>query len=404
MSVVEDYIRGTTLYVQGSYAKAEEALAPLAGGSLVVGRFARYYLGRCLLARAAGAAANGAADEVPRWVHRAAKLLGGRADLAGYLAGLYARHVDTTDHRPGLDEEDSVRLAAVAQARQGRPLEALSTLRRALRTHPQSAPLHLTAGMILAGQDRFGEAAQHFQRATQCDCACAEAYRYLGLCHAAAGRFGAALGLLKRALSIDPADLALIREALSTARAAGTTLALPSHVDGPREADLDRLAALVLGESDFVEAVLALPAGAVDAEIFGVLATVMGLVLADHGDYADMHYRQALLQRRLGRRDRALAHAERAVAINDGYVRARFLAGSLRVDAHPRAAAEHLRRAVSAGGDEADVHATLGMAYQRLGRIRAARRERERSIEINSNDTSAAEALARRAGGPNGGR
>ncbi|NLF29925.1 MAG: tetratricopeptide repeat protein [Planctomycetes bacterium] len=403
MSVVEDYIRGTDLLVRGSYIEAERVLAPIARGGGLVGRFGRYYLGRCLRAQGVAAAAAGAPAEAAAAVRRAAELLGGRADLAGYLAALYARHVDSA-HERAADEEEQARLRAIAQGRQGRAMEALSTLRTALCAHPQSAPLHLAAGMVLAAQDRFDEAAGQFQLATQCDCACAEAYRRLGHCRAAEGRFDEALGLIRRALSIDPGDLTLIRETLTAARAAGAAVVLPAEVGAPREEDLRRLAALVLGETDFVQALLALPAAAADGEIFGVLALVMDLVLAHHDDYADMHYRAALVQRRLGRREAALAHAERAVALNDGYVQARFLAGSLLVDCDPRAAAEHLRRAVSAGGDWADVHATLGAAYQRLGQSQDARREMARSLQINSNYTPAAEAMARPAGDRNGGR
>lgn len=385
MSVVEDYIRGTALYDQGSYAEAQEALAPIARGRGLLGRFGRYYLGRCLLARAVAAAATGALDDAGAAVRRVAELVGGRADLAGYLAGLYARHVEIAHDGPELDTEDRLRREAIALAREGRTNDALDALRTALDAQPQSAPLHLTAGMVLTWQDRLDEAAEQFHHATQCDCAYTEAYRCLGRCHAAAGRFDVAAGLLRRALSIDPGDLALVHEALAAARAAGVSLTLPVGVGTPREADLDRLAALVEAESDFVEALLALPAGAADGEIFAVLGSVMDVVLAHHAGYADMHYRQALLQRRLGRLDRALAHAERAVAINGGDVQARFLAGSLLVESDPTVAADHLRRAVSAGGQDAPG-------------------EMEYPGQIHGNDAPTAEASARPGGERNGGR
>ena len=398
MSVTDQYARGIALYQQGQYDQAIESLTAVAGGSDLSGRLGRYYLGRALRVAGFDAGRAGDLDGAVRFIRQAAEAIGPTAELTGYLANLYARTVVVPDRND--DPAEQVAAAAMEQYHAGRPTEALMTLQQGCRDHRQSASLHLSAGMILAGQDRLGEARRHFLRAIECDCSCPEAYRYLGLCDGSEGRFATALGYLQRALSLRPADLPLAREVLVMARAAAcegetVNLRLPDDVGTASERDLDRLAELIPVESDLIGAFLALPAGPADEEIFGVLSVVMDVVLTRHGDYADMQHRQALVHQRLGRDAKALRHARKAVAINGEYVQGRFLAGSLLLDADPTGAAEHLRRAVTAGGDYADVHATLGLAYQRLGQIDAARLEMRRSLEINENYAPAAEALQR---------
>jgi tetratricopeptide (TPR) repeat protein len=280
------------------------------------------------------------------------------------------------------------------------PLQALMALQDAIRRHRHSSRLHLVAGMILTGQDRLDDARRHFLRAAERDCSCYEAYRYLGLCDASQGKFAPAVSHLTRALSQRPADLSLARETLTVAKAAMAEglmvrTTFTDHVGATLESDLDRLAELILTENDFAVVPLGLPVSEADEEIFGVFSTVMDVVLARHGEYADMQHRQAMMQQRLGRPQRALTHVLKALAVNPTFVQARFLAGALLLDTDPTAAAEHLRRAVAAGGDYADVHATLGTAYERLGRTDAARVELRRSLEINNSYAPAAEALKR---------
>ena len=401
MTATDDYREGIACYKRGRYVLASDRLTAIAGGSDLLGRLGRYWLGRACRDAAMDSAAHGDLEGADQRIRRAAQLVGPHADLARYLGGLYGGRIAMRPAEPvASDSVAAIATEAQDLCRSGRKAEALMLLYQGIRTHGPQSQLHLPAGMILAGQDRIDEARRHFLKAAQYDCSCGQAHRYLGLCDVAEGAFRKAVGRMERALSLNPGDLALIRELLSIVRAAQADghdirLTAPADLSVPAVEDIQRLASVVLADSDWVSAFFDLPVSDADEEIFGLLSMVLDMVLAEHSDYADIHDRQSRVCGRLGMTDRAIVHARRAAEINPRYVGGRYHLGALLMAVDPPAAAEHLRGAVDAGGDYADIHATLGVIYERLGKVDDARRELARSLEINCDYAPAREALGR---------
>jgi len=403
-----DFARGIRLYRQGMYRQAKTELTNASATGGVLGRIARYYRGRACYEAAVGLARQGDLAGTQAYLGRSAGLLGRSSDLAVYLARAYGavgrrrRAEAKLNAAADLSHGDPNIVARLArtQARDGRTVEAMMTLRAALREHPDAAELHLQAGLVLSRQGRLSEAGEHFRRACECDCCSAPAHRYLGLCKAAEGRCAEAVGHLSRAHALRPHDIVCAYELASVARAAADRpydcpLRLQPIVTPSDSNSLRDLAEFVTAESDFVGAMLSLPPSEIDSELFSLLSAVMDLALEIHERYADLHYRQALILRRLDDHEGAAGHARRALEINGRYVQARILLGKLLVQTDPAAAIEQLTAAVTLGGDYADVHAELGGLYQAAGDTDKARRAWTRALEINHSFTKASDALRR---------
>jgi len=405
MSHADRYSRGVHLYHQGRYVEAEQVLSSAAGEGGLIGRLGRYYQGLASHQVGLALARRGRWPVAQDYLQRAIGLIGRQADLGGYLArvcvqaGRPERAEAKLEAATGPDSPPALKgQLALTQMRAGRREQAMLTLTEALRTHGDSASLHLQMGLALSRADRFPEAGGHFRRAIECDCACADAHYYLALCEAAEGRCAEAVRHMERAYALRPHDLMLTYQMATIARAAAeggrpVQLSLRSASTPPGQTHLQELADFVTRENDFLTAFLSLPPSEADEALFGLLSAVLTTALARHEGYADLHYQQSLLLVRLGRAEQAVRHAERALAINPDFVAARIQLGRLLADTDPPAAVGHLRRALSGGGDYADVHMMLGRLYHHLGRDADARRELRRALQINPNYTQADEAI-----------
>ncbi|MEE8384398.1 MAG: tetratricopeptide repeat protein, partial [Dehalococcoidia bacterium] len=231
----------------------------------------------------------------------------------------------------------------------------------------------------------------------------AEIRKNLGLALAAAGRARQAVEHLAIAQKLRPHDAyaaLLLSLAVKADQAAETTdgpLAVdpaPAEMAPADEAAIETLGDLLTKDPDFVEAFLSLPESEVDAEIFAMLAAVLGQALEKHPDYADLHHHCARVYGRLGRIESAITEESRAVEINPRYVQALIQLGRLYVQADRSGAAiQRLQAAIESGGDYPDVHFMLGELHRGEGRAPQACRAYRRALALNSDYTSARRAL-----------
>jgi len=161
------------------------------------------------------------------------------------------------------------------------------------------------------------------------------------------------------------------------------------------ESHIRQLAAYVRSEPDFIDALLALPPGACDEDLFCLAACVLQAALVDHDHYADLHHRASCVMARLGQLEPALAHAERAVEINPRYVQALVNLSRLceSMGLHEEAI-EHVETAIRCGADWPDVHCLAGELLSRHANPVLAREHLVRALELKDGYARATEALA----------
>lgn len=372
-SAPEEYARGVELYRQGRFAEAADCLAELHDASGAAGAVARFYRGMAHRAIGIKALKQGRFDLAESHLLLAAKTAGPDADLAKYLASVYAqsgRNRQCADQMELVaarrDRPSTARQLAQALWQAGRREEALMTLTAALRRFGDVAELHLQAGLFAAATESFAEARLSFAAAAEADCDSADAYRYLGLTCSALGDLPAAVRAFQRAFDLQPDNLLLAHELALAAKAAGSTgynvvLHLPEP--RPREAasEMCHMAGYVVAEPDFVESFLALPVSDVDTELFTTLGNIVSMALADHPDYADLRLLSSRIHHRLGQTDQAKAQARKALEINPRYALALVHLGQLLAgEGRAKEAVERLVRATQCGADWADVHYLIG--------------------------------------------
>jgi len=296
----EQYVRGMELYRHGRFEEAAAELAGVQDRSDPMGRVARFHAGMAWRNLGVEALAQGRFDRAEKHFRAAIDAVGPQADLAGYLAAVYAR-----THRYercaaqmkraidcGGDDAAARRRLAQAQWRTGRRPQAYMTLAEAVRRFGPQAHLHFQLGLFYAAQARYAEARDSMKRATDADCTNGRMHYYLALTAAAMGDAPAAVRSFQRAFALRPNDLMGAYQLALAARVAGragcrVVVRLPEPTAAPAPTGTRQLARYVAGEPDFVESFLALPASGIDSELFGLLAGVLEAALAEHPDYAD---------------------------------------------------------------------------------------------------------------------
>lgn len=405
------YAQGTALYEQGQYEQAATCLSTVAAGpDDATAKMARYYQGMSLRALGMAAMVEGRYDAAEGHLRQAAALLGPQADLAGYLASLYAQ---TGRFRQCARQQELVPIegdAAAANAQKlaqaqwqaGQREPAMMTLTDALLAVGPDARLHLQLGLFHAAREDFDQAVQCLSRAAESDCTSAKAHHWLGLAAAAAGNLRLAIRSLQRALQLRPTDVMLAYQLATAARVAAGAgcriiVQLPENlVLQPTTTLAQQLATFITNEKEFVEAFLALPPSPVDPQLFGTLASIVQVALAQNENYADLQYISAAVQKRLGNLEHAVGYALAAVKINPRYVAAHLILGELFDElARPEQALGHVCGAIQFGADYADVHCFAGKLLMKTARPAEARRHFQRALELNQNYTEAANGLKR---------
>ena len=405
---IRHYTRGMEYYCRRLHRQAVAELARLRTRNDPTEKMGRYYEGMSLRALGLEAMSKGDFQAAEAHFRSAIERIGPSADLADYLAAIYAcahrfdRCARQAERAAELRKDDPAtagRLAA-AQWQEGRKTEAIMTLRAAIRRFRQDGNLRVQMGLFQAAEGDLAAAQKSFRQAVQADCSNAEAHYYLALASQARQDVVEAARELQRALELRPADLTLAYQLAKTARAAGeqgARLVLRPAEMRPAggSSQLDQLARYVAAEGDFVEAFLALPESPIDGELFGLLNSVLEAATGEHPGYADLQFHRSRICRRLGRTEEAIDHARAAVAINPRYIKARIhLADLLAETGQTQGAVDQLRQAVSAGADWADVHCRIGKLLLAGGEPSGARRHLERAVQLNAGYAQAARALA----------
>jgi tetratricopeptide (TPR) repeat protein len=404
----ERYAKGVASYRSGRCKDAVELLEPVCGQDGMLGQMAGYYQAMARRALGIEALCEGRFDQAESFFRQAARVIGRNAELSGYLVTLYVRQgkygkcADEMSRVVDCGDGDVTawRKLAQAQWRDGRRQEARMTLAAALRKLGNLAELHVQDGLFWAAEEKFEEARQSLTSAVEADCACAEAHYYLALAAAAQGKVVDAVRSFQRAFELRRWDLVLAYQLAMAAGAAERdgcrlVLRLPDADARSEDSEVRQLAAYVAAEPEFLDACLALPDSSTDEQLFGMLAGVVQMALAAHGDYADLHYYLSRIFDRLGRLADAIEQAETAIGINPGYTRVLLYLSDLcaRSNRHAEAIG-HVEHAIACGADWPDVHCTAGELMLKLGMSAEARMYLQRALELNANYSRAAEALA----------
>ena len=408
MAREDHYAAGLSLYRQGRYEPALEQLSQAAEQDGLDCHLARFYQAMSHRGLGIEALRDGRFAEAETHLRHAAATIGRTADLANYLAAIYARTgrnaccakeaEKASELEPG--SPAAWRRLALAQWQAGQRPQAHMTLAEAMRKLGGVAELHLQAGLFHAAEGHADVARASLARAVEADCTLADAHYYLALAAASQGDAPSAVRSFQRTCELRPTDVMVAYQLAVAARAAEqggvrVALRLPETAAPSAGSEIRQLAQYVSREGEFIDAFLALPPSGMDEELFDLLAGVLRMAIDEHPDYADLHHRCSRVLHRLGRVPAAMEHAERAVQINGQYVAALKHVGELCTIAGRTAdAIEHLERAIAAGGDWADVHCMLAELLRQSDSRDGAERHLRRALTLNANYTRAAEALA----------
>lgn len=404
------YRLGMSAYNAKRYPEAIENLTPLASSHhRATGLLGRFYLGQAHYRLAIDLFDQGLFQNAASHFQAAARANPSGVGFARFLAACYVGtgRLDLAAHEFEVllrgdpdDAELRIRLA-LAQFKQGSPVEGMATLREGIRQQGTNAKLHYQLGVMLAAEDELAEAEQLFEKAIALDPSHAEAYERLGQCCSVNGRHERALHYLQRAHGLNPSNPRIALQLSLLARSMIEAGQEPAIRWGPvvsqpqlDHAAIDRLGEAITAEPDFVEAFLSLPASEVDEEVFSTLAATLEHALQKHPEFADLHYHCGAVYRRLGRNQDAIDHAERAVQINPRYVNALILLAQLYGQTDRWAAGlERLEQAVRAGGNCPDVHFLIGQLCQNGGQPDRARQAYQRALDLKQDYQAAREAL-----------
>jgi len=410
MSKRECYRLGMSAYHAGRYKQAIKLLAPLACDRQdPVALLSRFYLGQAHYRLAIRWFSEERFSDAQRHFQAAAAINNIGGGFAKYLAACYigtrqydlaARELESMLGSEPNNIELRIQLA-LAQHRQGNPIEAMAVLREGLCRTPRETRLHYQLGVMLAAEEDFAEAERSFEMAVAYDPLHAQGYERLAQIYSIYGRHARALEYLEKAHQLDPlnARLALQLSLLGkTQITAGrrTELAwqVPEDARDHDESALEQLSDAIANEPDFVEAFLALPESEVDIEVFSTLAVTIERALRNRPEFADLHYHCGAVYRRLGRQHDAIEHTERAVQINPKYINALILLAQLYGQTDQWAKGiERLEQAIQAGADYPDVHCLIGRLCQVGGQLDRARKAYRRALDLNRNYRAARDAL-----------
>jgi tetratricopeptide (TPR) repeat protein len=450
--------------------RPEEALSPLTVAVRAEPDQARllYYLGRAQFAhdRAAEAAASfaralaltegpQARKDTLRTIHlhlaEALRKLGKNDEAAAHFAAAERTSAEGADEaREGLNRylsdapevaPDSGKMPVLSMT-ESSPLAALSpAAKRALRDHvrPALARAYLNLGLMKVQAERYGPAAEMFEKAAAVDPDFPQVQSSLGVAYFNAGQFENATGPLSRALAATPGDLALRRllamawlntKAFDKAAALLETdrerLTNPSLqfayglalVKSDRAAEAERIfssllarngdsaeLSVLLGQAhaqqgDFDGAIAAftralnLKADVAEANAgLGVIywkqgrlpeaETALRAELAAHPGDVQSQQNLAVVLDAQQRPEEAIAFARSALKAKPDFADARYLLGKiLLAQGAAEEAALNLEAAARLSPDDANVHYQLARAYQKLGRAELAQKELEAYRQI----------------------
>jgi tetratricopeptide (TPR) repeat protein len=407
----DDYEAGMAAFNAGDYPQALAHLEQIADGNSLKGTLAAFYVGQAHL-RLGMQRFNdqqfAAAATHFRHAEQANPVPGG---LCRYLATCYsalgrtelaAAELEKAVNAEPNETDTRIRLALTAW-KTGQAKRAVEILEDGLARRGDHAELACQLGTILAAEERYEEAAAALRRALDDDPDHLRALVRLGLCYGMLGRTDDAIDALQRAQQRDPNNgmiayqLSLLHGRATTTRSRDPRASWrpPIVLDTDDTRAIERLAAMIEQDPEFVEAFLQLPESHVDGQLFAAVLRAIEKAIERRPAFADLRHHCSRVLARLGRVDQAIEQAERALAINNGYVQGLIqLAQLYQITDRAEIAVSRLRQALELGANYPDVHYNLGQLLQRLGRADEARSAYERALELNEHYAAARDALA----------
>jgi tetratricopeptide (TPR) repeat protein len=405
-----EYAAGMAAFSNGRYEEAIVHLKKVADGPRPEGALARFYVGQAHLRlgmkRFDQKRFAAAADHFRR-ATSVSPVAGG---LCRYLATCYVA-LNRPDRAAaelakavgaGPDHVETRVRHALATWKSGKPRQAEAILREGLASRPEEPELLYQLATLLGSEERYDEASGLLTRCVQLAPDHSRARVRLAQCLAVLDRANEALEHLQHAQRLEPNDAMvafqlslLYGQAAAKAQNRPPAFRQPIIIDIDDRRAVDRLAAVIQENPEFLDSFLALPLSEVDGEVFAALLGVVQRAIEEHPEYADLRHRCSQVLQRLGRIEEAVAEAEHALAINPRYVNALIqLAQLYQATDRQVAGIIRLEQAVQLGANYPDVHYLLGQMYQARGHLEEARWAYERAVELNGRFEAARKALA----------
>ncbi len=403
------YNEAMTAYRDGDYDRAGSLFAALASAHTPGDSLSRYYAADAHLRVGLGHIRAGRYEAALKVLQVALEFNPHHDSLPRYLAaccvriGRFDQAVDYTaraaQRQPDAPAADIRH--AVAQWRDGQQLAAMATLEDAGDRRPDDPLVWFHLGTMLAARESFTAAIERFERALELRPAYVDARVRLAMCFAAVQDPGQAVIHLTAAQKLEPRNaqiamwLAMALETEGGGRhGSREEVVCPLTPPAAEPADIAELTRVVLHEPELILAFVALPESQADQDVLPLLRAVLDRAIASAPQRAELYYYLAMIHRRLGNHQRAIASCERAVEIDPRLIQALITLGRLYHETdRQQDAASRLQDVVALGYEYADVYYLLGCVYRDLGDSVQARNSYHRALAINDNYIEARIAL-----------
>jgi tetratricopeptide (TPR) repeat protein len=376
---------GITLLDKGRFAEAAEAFRQALQKEPGF-QAARVNLGRAQMMMKEYEQAAGTLEAVLRADPRQTEvytLLGNILMERGDLRGAERRFREGLAHRP--DDTNARNSLGLLYDRMGRDLEAIAEYEKVIAVDADYAEGYNNIGLIHRKRGDPRRAIELFRRAIEADPDFPGSYNNMGLTHQDLGERAEARAAFERGLEVDPRN-AVILNNLGTLDLAEQRLEdARARFEQSIEADPEYPSAL-----NNLGAVLGMMGR--DQEAFEQYLKAVEL----DPDYTDARFNLARAFLLQGRRGEAAEMLRRVLAIDPEYFKARLQLGMILAQGGEMAAAlEEARLAVRLVPASPDAHNLLADIYAATGRREEARRELERSLELNAEQPRVREMLGR---------
>ncbi|MFO8013154.1 MAG: tetratricopeptide repeat protein [Phycisphaerae bacterium] len=282
--------------------------------------------------------------------------------------------------------------------RAGWPQQAREALREGLASADRPARLYHLLGLLLCGAGEFEAGLRHLERAVRQEPTSFTYTRDLALARGAAGRTASSVEALREAVGLAGAQGQavewLVRLGERAQRKAGGRLARRPPQPSRRSVAVEQI---VARDPEVAEALIPRKGapGAARRETLRASRRALASLAARRPSHADLYFGLSVVAEELGEVNRAIEAAEKALALNGGFVEACLLAVRLYEKAGRAERAEaRCRQAADLRPQWPDVHVRLGRLLRDQGRPDEAAEAYRRALELGANSEEARRAVA----------
>jgi len=282
--------------------------------------------------------------------------------------------------------------------RRGRWVQAREVLRQGLASAARPARLYHLLGLLLCGAGGFEAGLRHLEGAVRRAPERFEYVRDLALARGAAGRIASSLEALREAVRLAGGQgeklTWLLRLGERAQRDAGGRHQRQPPQPSRRAAAIERIVARDPGVAEALISRKGAP-GSTRRETLRAARRALSALAAQRPSHADLYFGLSLVAEELGEVNRAVEAAEKALAINKGYVEACLLAVRLYEKSGRADRAEaRCRQAVDLRPEWPDVHVRLGRLLRDQGRPAEAADAYRRALDLGVDSEEARTAVA----------